>query len=411
MSDLINQVPCGIFVLDEAGVIRTTNATAEQQLGYTSIELIGQPIGKVLTLASRLFYQTHVYPLINLQGRATEVALTLSTRTAERIPILFNAVRQRQDEEWLIYCAYLPLGQRHRYEAELIQARKTAEQAQLSVQQSEARYRALAAELEKRVAERTQELSRANSELNYLNADLKRSNENLQQFAYIASHDLQEPLRKIQSFSDLLISQYSIQPDEGVRFLERIQAAASRMSTLIRDLLSFSRISTQQVTPATVSLIEVINRALLDLDLRIQETGAVVRYNLLPTVAGDSFQLELLFKNLFSNSLKFRRTNTVPQIQIRAQIVAADDLPTSVKPTHAATTYHCITVSDNGIGFDEKYVERIFQVFQRLHGRSEFAGTGIGLAICEKVVANHGGAITATSQSGQGSTFSVYLPI
>lgn len=410
MNDLINQFPCGMFLLDEAGVIRTTNATAEQQLGYTTLELMGQPIAMVLTLASRLFYQTHVYPLITLQGQATEVALTLSTRTGGRIPILFNAVRQQQDEEWLIYCAYIPLGQRHQYEAELIQARKTAELAQLSVQQSEARYRALAAELEKRVAERTEELSRANLELNHLNADLKRSNENLQQFAYIASHDLQEPLRKIQSFSDLLISRYVTQLGEGVYFLERIQAAASRMSALIRDLLGFSRISIQQVTPATVSLTQVINRALLDLDLSIQETGAVVTVDVLPTIQGDTFQVELLFKNLLSNALKFRRTHVIPQIQVHAHSLPVADLPALVKPAEAVPFYHCISVVDNGIGFDEKYVDRIFQVFQRLHSQPEITGTGVGLAICQKVVTNHGGAIIASSQPGQGATFRVYLP-
>ena len=127
-------------------------------------------------------------------------------------------------------------------------------------------------------------------------------------------------------------------------------------------------------------------------------------------VQGDKSQLGQLFQNLLNNALKFRKTGQTPQISITCQTIAATNLPVAVKPSRAAASYHCIDVADNGIGFDEQYVDRIFQVFQRLHGRSQFAGTGIGLAICEKVTANHGGAITASSQPGEGAIFSVYLP-
>ncbi|WP_234733894.1 ATP-binding protein [Tellurirhabdus bombi] len=271
------------------------------------------------------------------------------------------------------------------------------------IKESEARYRQLAEKLDIRVQERTQELEDANT-------DLRRSNENLQQFAYIASHDLQEPLRKIQSFGDLLKRHYADQLGEGAEHLERMQTAASRMSTLIRDLLLFSRIATRQDVRTTVPLIHIINTVLLDLELTIQETGAIIEIDPLPTVLGDRSQLGQLFQNLLSNSLKFRQSNLTPRIQIRWEILAASDLPPTVKPTRQAGTYHRLEVIDNGIGFEEQYADRIFQVFQRLHGKSQYAGTGIGLAICNKVVANHGGAITARSQPGQGATFSVYLP-
>lgn len=256
-----------------------------------------------------------------------------------------------------------------------------------------------------------EELAATNEELTEANQLLFRSNENLQQFAYVASHDLQEPLRKIQSFGDLLKNRYATELGEGVDHLERMQAAASRMSTLIRDLLAFSRISTQQDTVAPVSLKLVVDNVLTDLDLRIQETGAVVDVGVLPTVYGDALQLGQLFQNLISNALKFRVTNSTPMIQVHGERVAFGQLPPLVKPARQTVTYYRIDVTDNGIGFDDKYVDRIFQVFQRLHGKNEFAGTGIGLAICEKVATNHGGAITATSQPGQGATFSVYLPI
>ncbi len=257
--------------------------------------------------------------------------------------------------------------------------------------------------LEQQVEQRTRQLQASIG-------DLQRSNQNLQQFAYIASHDLQEPLRKVQQFGDLLRHQYASQLGEGTDYLTRMQAAAGRMSTLIRDLLTFSRISTQQEATAPVSLEAVVRAVLTDLELVIQETKAEVNVGSLPTVQGDQSQLEQLFRNLLSNALKFRRASVAPVIHITTQRVAAQDLPAGVRPVREGTAYERIDVSDNGIGFDPKYVDRIFQVFQRLHGKNEFAGTGIGLAICEKVVANHGGAITATGQPGQGATFSVYVP-
>ena len=189
-----------------------------------------------------------------------------------------------------------------------------------------------------------------------------------------------------------------------------MQLAAHRMSTLIRDLLAYSRISTRQEAPASVSLTGVVEQAVGDLDLLIKDTQARIEVNALPVVPGDASQLGQLFQNLLSNALKFRRVDVPPVIGVHCQSLNADELPPAVKPTRSAASYYRIDIVDNGIGLDTKYVDRIFQVFQRLHGKQEFAGTGIGLAICEKVVANHGGAIWVSSQPGQGATFSVYLP-
>jgi signal transduction histidine kinase len=246
--------------------------------------------------------------------------------------------------------------------------------------------------------------------LQLANQELIRSNENLQQFAYVASHDLQEPLRKIQSFGNLLQLRYGDSMGEGSQYIDRMQTAASRMSTLIRDLLSYARISTRRDKNQSVILSEIVNEVLNDLQISIAEAKASVHIDSLPTVVGDATQLGQLFQNLLGNALKFRRTDITLQITIGYQRVLAHELPDTVKPSQAAEVYHRIDLVDNGIGFDEKYLDRIFQVFQRLHGKSEFAGTGIGLAICEKVAANHGGAITATSRLGSGTTFSVYLP-
>jgi signal transduction histidine kinase len=279
--------------------------------------------------------------------------------------------------------------------------------------------RAVQLALQQQVEERTEELAATNEELAASNEELEeanqlliRSNDNLQQFAYVASHDLQEPLRKIQQFGNLLqLRQTNRGLDtESVGYIERMQLAATRMSTLIRDLLTYSRIETHRDTALPVSLNEVVTDVQMNLELQLSETHARLEVDALPVIIGDFSQLSQLFQNLIGNALKFRRDDTVPMVRINTQLVTLDQLPVDARPARQVSAYHRIDVVDNGIGFDGKYVDRIFQVFQRLHSKNEYAGTGIGLAICQKVVANHGGSITAQSQPGQGATFSVYLP-
>lgn len=262
------------------------------------------------------------------------------------------------------------------------------------------------------LAASNEEYAIINEELEESNSLLVRSNENLQTFAYVASHDLQEPLRKIQQFGNLLqLREGDGSLDaESAGYVARMQTAASRMSTLIKDLLNYSRISTQRNSEEPVSLNKVVGTVLDTLDMTISQSNAQVQVDVLPIISGDAVQLGQLFQNLLSNALKFHRPGVTPRIHIRSELIAAEDLPARVNPTRRSPTYECIQVIDNGIGFEEKYLDRIFQVFQRLHGKNEFAGTGVGLAICEKVVTNHGGVITARSQPGQGATFSVYLP-
>ena len=255
-------------------------------------------------------------------------------------------------------------------------------------------------------------LKKLQQQLENLIADLKRSNANLEQFAYVASHDLQEPLRKIQSFGDVLQNNHGNQiGEEGAGLIGRMQNAANRMSVLIHDLLAYSRLSTRRDGAEPVSLQIVLSRVLDDLDFSIQATGAVIHTGFLPTVSGDEMQLRQLFQNLLSNALKFRSADGPPVVRIYSRQITAADLPADVLPLRQSDHYECIVLEDNGIGFDEKYASRIFQVFQRLHGRNKYEGTGIGLAIVQKVVENHGGAVTASSQPGQGATFTIYLPV
>ena len=244
---------------------------------------------------------------------------------------------------------------------------------------------------------------RAEAALHRQAAELARSNGELEQFAYVASHDLQEPLRKIQAFGDRLKTKYAAAlPAEGVDYLERMQNAANRMQTLINDLLTLSRVATHARPFVHVDLSDVARLVLSDLESRIEQLDAEVTVEQLPVVVAERLQMSQLLQNLIGNGLKFHKPGVPPRVSVKADLVR--------DPNGAAEDVWRITVEDNGIGFDEKYSDRIFQVFQRLHGRNEYEGTGIGLAICRKITERHGGTIAAYSTPGAGSRFVVILP-
>jgi signal transduction histidine kinase len=279
--------------------------------------------------------------------------------------------------------------------------------------------------LEVRVAERTAELADVNQklqneleerkrtvillraregELNRLLHLLERSNRDLQDFAYITSHDLQEPLRKIQAFGDRLAHRYHDQIDqEGVMYINRMTTSARRMQNMINDLLQYSRVSTRGGNFVMISLKGIIEEVLQDLELRVRETGGVVKVGELPEIEADPVQMRQLFQNLIGNSLKFHRDGVPPVINISSKIVqnGPGDENKQVQ----------LCVEDNGIGFEDKYIDRIFQPFQRLHSKDTYEGSGIGLAVCRKIANRHGGDITAQSIPDQGSQFFITLSV
>ncbi len=251
----------------------------------------------------------------------------------------------------------------------------------------------------------TTTLKKLQIDLENLVNELKKSNENLQEFAYVASHDLQEPLRKIHFFSERLQKDVGDKlSEENKRVFERMIVATERMSQLISDLLSYSKLSTKPSFFKTIDVKDLIQHVLADLEAIVNEKKATVSVGELPEVKGDPVQLRQLFQNLLSNALKYSKEDMAPVVSISSEIVQ--------KEINGVTgSYHKIEITDKGIGFEQQEAERIFKVFQRLHGRSEYPGTGIGLAIVQKVVENHNGSITAESKPGKGATFRVYLPV
>ncbi|BDF95281.1 sensor histidine kinase [Pseudoalteromonas sp. KAN5] len=251
-----------------------------------------------------------------------------------------------------------------------------------------------------KVTERTQELTLYSDELS-------RSNRELEEFAFVASHDLQEPLRKIQAFSDRLETMFKDELGEkGIDYIARMKNAAQRMSNLINDLLEFSRVTTRGKDFVDTDLQKVLDEILNDLEIAIKESNAQVHVAQMPVIQADPSQMEQLFLNLISNAVKFRRPEIAPVIHIdyAHQTQFSEDLNTDVE-------WQVITVKDNGIGFSAEYTDKIFVPFQRLHGRSQYKGTGIGLSVCRRIVERHGGTITAQSETGEGATFIIKLPV
>ena len=253
-------------------------------------------------------------------------------------------------------------------------------------------------------------LRRSEEKLRQSTFQLERSNRELQDFAYVASHDLQEPLRKIVVFGERLKEKCAETfSAEGRDYLERMQKAASRMQVLITDLLAFSRVTTKAQPFTTVSLAKTTQEVVGDLEARIEQVQGKVELGPLPVIQAEPLQMRQLLQNLIGNALKFRRPEQPPVVKVEARLVTA---PRPRSEPDARPEELCIlTVSDNGIGFEEKYLDRIFNVFQRLHTRNEYEGTGMGLAITRKIALYHGGEITAKSKPGVGSTFIVTLPV
>lgn len=258
-------------------------------------------------------------------------------------------------------------------------------------------------ELEDKISERTQELR-------IFADELSRSNRELEDFAFVASHDLQEPLRKIRAFGNRLEAGYEDVMDErGKDFLKRMLNAAERMSMLISDLLAFSRVSTRGKDFEQVSLNSIMENICSDLEIAIEESHAIIQVDDLPSLKCDKSQIEQLMLNLLSNALKFRHEEKSPVVHISVRAPSEEELSTIL--LRDSFDWVAITVEDNGIGFEQSFAEKIFAPFQRLHGRSTYKGTGIGLAVCRRIVERHNGQINAFSEPGKGARFVIIIPV
>jgi len=293
-----------------------------------------------------------------------------------------------------LYQQSLELKQMHQSLKEEVEVRKLAQEALIAHQQQ------VNEMLEQKVRERTEELRE-------INKSLEASNHDLQQFASVASHDLKEPLRKIQLFGAILRDKFLHMDPNALSYMERIVGSSERMARLINDLLNYSRLSVASIYETT-DFNKIIQDILIDLELMISERDAVISVEKMPQIEAVPGQIHQVFQNIISNALKFSRKDVPPELHISSETV------TDLNPDSAAFAggrYCRVVIRDNGIGFNEKYLSKIFTIFQRLHTSELYEGTGIGLAIAKKVIDKHGGIITARSKEGEGATFIIILPL
>lgn len=373
-EELYEHAPCGYLSTTPDGEIIRVNKTFADLVGMVREQLIRRNrFPNLLTIGGRIFYDTHFALMLRMHGQVSEIALDFQRADGSVVPALVTAVQKRDDagNPVLNRITVFHAGERRRYEQELLIARRRAEEA-------------------------AAELARLNSELSKSNAALLKANEDLGQFAYAASHDLQEPLRMMTTYAQLLARRYEDLVDEDARgFISNIVDGSRRMAMLITDLLSFSQAQGAQLVLRPTNLTQILAAALTNLRWSINETQAVITHDPLPLLNVDAARLVQVFQNLVGNAIKYRKPDEAPQIHVSA--------------SREHSEYWTFSVQDNGLGFDRSYGDQIFGMFKRLHGK-EIAGSGIGLAICKKIVELHGGTIWADSTPAVGSKFSFTVP-
>jgi PAS domain S-box-containing protein len=373
-EELYEYAPCGYLSTTPDGRIVRVNQTFVEFLGARREELIGaKRFPDLLTMGGRIFYETHFALMLRMHREVSEIALDFQRTDGTVMNALVTAVQKRDasGNPQMNRITVFNATERRRYEQELLIARRRAEDA-------------------------AAELARVNAELSKSNAALLKANEDLGQFAYAASHDLQEPLRTMTTYAQLLARRYESVLDEHARgFVANIVDGSRRMHLLITDLLAFSQAQGAQLILRPSDMSQVLDAALANLRSSIDDTRANITHDPLPILMVDAARIAQVFQNLVGNGIKYKKPDESPRIHISA--------------SKERNECWSLSVQDNGLGFDDSYAEQIFGMFKRLHGK-EIAGTGIGLAICKKIIESHGGSISATSTPGVGSRFTFTLP-
>jgi sigma-B regulation protein RsbU (phosphoserine phosphatase) len=393
-AELWNSAPCGLLSFTDDGCIDVVNDTLLGMLGYTQGELSGRHVETLLTLASRIFYQTHFYPLLRMQGQAKEIHLALRSRSGEDIPVLVNAIRAERGGTFVNHCALMPVRARSKYEDELLKAKRAAEDA---LRSNEELIRARN-ELEQRAQELDRKLS-----------SLEQKNQELTRISGILAHDLREPLRKLSVFSCLFTQEdRSTMSLTGQRSLERIKTVSARMDQLVTALQQFVALDVADEPIEEVNLNEVVDNARQLVSERAGLGEAKLRVEPLPLIQGRRRQLTLLFFHLLDNAVKFRRLDVGLRIDIEYREVQYNSFRT-MKDKYRYTDFARIVFSDNGSGFDSRFSDYVFEALRKLDPNTP--GPGVGLAISRKVAENHNGSISVESEPGQGTRFTLLLPL
>ena len=393
MNDLLNIVPCGILLFDDGGNILKANNTLEGLLGYSPRELEGKTIEGIFSVATRIFYNTHFFPLIRLHSRADEIFLTLRSKDGKDIPVLSNTIRRDNSGKFENVAVFMPLFERKKFEEELLQARRTAENALKENKDLQA--------LTEMLERHTRELERQNQRILAVNQDLT-------QFNKIISHDLQEPIRKIRLFTSVITTTESDQlPDRSKMALSKIEKSTERLRKLTLGLQQYVNVDNE----VAFSVID-LNDCLANAASRVRASRDFHDFQLvserLPSIEGYPAQLELLFYHLIDNAIQYR--NPEQQLIIRIDhTLLEENIYRSLPDKYKFVEHVRIIFSDNGMGFDRQFKDYVFDLMKKIHLGGD--GIGMGLALIKKIVSNHGGTISVDSQHGEGTQVVIVLPL
>lgn len=394
LHELLDNAPCGFMIFTDDGIIKEINNTLLVALGYTREDLIGNKFDTLLNIAGKIFYQTHFFPLITLQGKAEEIFLTLIGKDNKEVPVLINGKRTERNSVYENHCVIMPVQHRKKFEEELILARRAAEDA---LTRNEL------------LLKTTDELEQNKIELDRQITKLSMMNKDLVQFSNIISHDMQEPIRKIAMFADIVHRENHADLSEVSSFsIEKIKSSSRHMRDLISSLQQYVTVDTATEQPNLCDLNDIVTGARLKAMSDKHDQEVNVSKGLLPAVEGFCHQFELLFYHLISNSIQFKKQNGQTEISIEADIIQQNSFR-AIKGKYRYIDFARITMSDKGQGFSNEYNEYVFQLFKKAHPDTQ--GLGIGLSLCKKIVENHYGSITASANPGEGASFTILLPL
>lgn len=388
-QQLFDQAPCLYFCTTDSNVILQTNETLCLETGFLHSELVGQKTEIIFPVATRIFQQTHLFPLLKMQQYAREIFVSLQTKDKKQIPVLLNAERKPVDGEPVIIYAGIIVNNRKKFEDELIAAKKTAE---LALTESTALNTAKQ-QLQQRIEQLDQQMHL-----------VRKQNDELQQFNHAISHDLQEPLRKLSVFTDMFLLKDDKENQE--RSIKKLKRALEQMRSIMSGLQQYIWLTSNVNKTANIDLNAVVKRAKQQAENDYTGVELIIEQEQLPFIYADEKQLRLLFCQLFSNAIRFRKPAANAQVKISAVSLKINKLQ-NIRDKYEYTDFLKIEITDEGIGFDAAYKEQAFDLFRRLHPDS---GRGIGLALCKKIIDNHHGSISIDSVQHKGTTVTILLP-
>ena len=390
MESYLNLAPCLYFSSLDDGTILECNETLCRQLGYERQVLIGAKIDKLFTVATKIFQQTHLFPLLKMQGFANEIFITLLSSEGEHLPVLINVERKLHNDKTISAFIGIVVHNRKKFEDELVAARKAAETA-LNENTS--------------LLEAKRQLQQTAEQLDQQLVHIKTMNAELLQFNRVVTHDLQEPLRKLFVFSNMLLEADT--SDSNNKTVRRIKSVLEQMRSIVSGLQQFVWLAETERKPVSIDLEKLVR--LIKSELEKLHVGIAIHLSIkdLTTVVADREQMYFLLAEIFGNAVRFRKSPDEVFIHISADILQLNQF----KETHDKYKYEDyirIEIRDEGVGFDGTYKDQVFELFKRLHPAS---GSGIGLSLCKKIVENHGGAIAVNSAQNNGTTITILLPL